>query len=287
MREGSSRFEWIHKKISGEEFWTDTSLTVIPIGGKNFIYCVWRDITDRKRAEEELRRSHEQPRILSTHINKVREEERARIAREMHDELGQMLTTLNMDISWIKKRLPSAVKDILLFEKAEATSILVKQAIKRVQKVSAELRPVILDDFGLVAALEWAVDKFKKQTGIDIQMATETDVDLNGECSTQIYRIVQESLTNVARHASATKLVIYLKREDDNMVLEINDNGRGISDEKKDSLNSFGILGMRERAVSMGGEFTINGIRGKGTTVRVKVPITGARAGSSQDNQNS
>jgi len=397
MREGSSRFEWVHKKINGEEFWTDVSLTVIPIGGKNFIYDVWRDITDRKnmeealiksetryremfennplpamvydlnsleivdvnktavshygytygeftamtlrelsgpedvpalleyiygpelgtkkrpwrhvkkdgtvidvevsghtlevsgrrcritiinditdrkKAEQQLKESHEQLRILSGHVNKAREEERAHIAREMHDELGQMLTTLNMNISWIKKRLPAATADTLLFEKAEATSILIKEAIKRVQKVSAELRPVILDDFGLVPALEWAVDKFKKQTGINIQMTTGTGIDLNGECSTQIYRIVQESLTNVARHASATKLDIRLGREGDNIVLKIHDDGRGISDKEKGDPNSFGILGMRERTVVMGGEFTINGIRGKGTTVRVKIPVS-------------
>ena len=195
------------------------------------------------------------------------------MARELHDELGQILTTLNMDISWIKKRLSSANVSSLISEKANNMSALIKEAIKSVQKVSTELRPVILDDFGLVPALEWAVNKFKMQTDIDIKMRIGSDIDLDGERSTQIYRIVQESLTNIARHASATKLNIRLEREDDNIVLEIKDNGKGISDKEKTDLNSFGILGMKERAVILGGELTINGIRGKGTTLKVKMPF--------------
>ncbi|MCX5804822.1 MAG: PAS domain S-box protein [Proteobacteria bacterium] len=396
MIEGSSRFEWLHKKINGEEFWSDVSLTVITIGGKDFIYDVWKDITDRKnmevalkkseiryrrmfdhnplpafvfdfntleiidvneaaiihygytyeeftnmkatelhppgdvssvlshlnkpklgktkgpwkhvkkdgtlidaeisghtlefsgklcriaivnditdrkKAEEELKISYEQLRILSTHINKAREKERKDVARELHDELGQILTKLNMDISWIKKRIFSEIENTLFFEKADAMSVLIKQAIKSVQKVSAELRPVILDDFGLLPALEWTVNNFKTQTDVDAKITIGSNIDFDGERSTQIYRIVQESLTNAARHASATKLNVRLEREGNNIVLEIKDNGKGISDKEKTDLHSFGILGMRERAIILGGEFIINGVRGKGTTVRVKIPL--------------
>jgi PAS domain S-box-containing protein len=259
----------------GSRFWTSINAHVVRSADGDTLYFEGtnQDITDRKNTEEKLKASYEQLRTLSAHINKAREEERAFVAREMHDELGQILTTLNMDISWIKKRLSATPANKLLVRKAEYMSTLVKEAIATVQKVSAELRPVILDYFGLVPALEWIVDKFRNQTGINVKLVVGADIDLEREHSTQMFRIIQESLTNVARHAEATELNLRLEREANNIVLEIYDNGKGISDAAKDDINSLGILGMRERVSIMGGEFTIDGSIGKGTTVCVRAPF--------------
>jgi PAS domain S-box-containing protein len=230
-----------------------------------------RDITERKQAEEELRSSREQLRALSAHLQSIREEERALIAREIHDELGQELTGLKMDLSWLIKRLPGDQE--ILVKKTESMSKLVDNTIQSVRRISTKLRPGVLDDLGLTAAIEWQAQDFQNRTGIECEFNSNLrEVDLDRDRSTTVFRILQETLTNVARHASATRVNICLKEEEATLVLIVEDNGRGITKSEIFDPKSFGLLGMRERALVFGGEVEIRGTAGRGTTVTLKIP---------------
>lgn len=236
-----------------------------------------KDITERRWAEEELRRSREQLRSLSTHLQSMMETERTLIAREIHDELGQALTALRMDISWLEKRLPH--DQTLLFEKTKSMAEIIHNSIKTVQRISIELRPGMLDDLGLAAAMEWQAEEFQNRTGITCELAFDPeDIILDQDRSTAIFRIFQETLTNVARHAKATRAKISLKEKMDELVLKVRDNGKGIAEKQISSPKSFGLMGMRERASHLGGLFKINGVPGKGTTVEVKIPAGNCQA---------
>jgi len=270
LRDGCGAFEWVHRDLTGKEFWVEVFLTAISERAPMITFGTWRDITERKRAEKELRESYERLRMLSAHIQEVREYERKSIARELHDVLGQMLTTINMDLAWMKKKTPEKEKAIL--GKITAVISLVKQAVKTVQKVSSELRPVILEDFGLIPAIEHAAQSFQGKTGITTEVKLDPGVDLDRKRSIALYRIFQEVTTNVIRHAGATKLHVSLERDRDVIALEIRDNGRGVSDKEIEDKSSFGILGMRERALFIGGRFHIRGVPGVGTGVRVEIP---------------
>jgi len=231
-----------------------------------------RDITERKRAEEELKASREQLRRLSTHLQSVREEERTNLARDIHDELGQALTALKIDLSWLAKGFPADQKPLL--EKTRSMSKLVDMTIQRVKSIATELRPGLLDDFGLVAAIEWQAGEFQKLTGISIEISTKPeDIVLDRDCSTVLFRVFQELLTNVVRHAEATKVKVSLVEEADEIVLTVKDNGRGIAREQISDPRSFGILGMRERVRFWQGEFKISGTPGKGTTAVASIPL--------------
>jgi PAS domain S-box-containing protein len=232
-------------------------------------------------AEFQLKISREQLRRLSAHLQSAREEERTRIAREIHDELGQSLTGLKMDISWLSKKMQNlGIDNPQLQEKAAGMSALVDSTIKTVRKISSELRPGVLDYLGLPAAIEWQSQDFQNRTGILCNIISlPKDLQLDQNKSTAIFRIFQETLTNVARHAQASAIDIELLRENDKLILEIEDNGRGITDGELLNTSSFGILGMRERTLLLGGEFTIRGEINKGTTVLVKIPITESNDG--------
>lgn len=236
-----------------------------------------RDITERKRAEQELRGSREQLRALSAHLQSAREEERKRIAREVHDELGQVLTGLKMDLSWLGKRLSK--DQTLLLEKTKAMSGLVDNTMETVRRISTELRPGLLDDLGLIAAVEWHAEEFKRLTGIRCQVASNWDgAILNQDLSTAVFRIFQETLLNVARHTHATRVKASLMKENGSLVMEISDNGKGITREDISNPKSLGLVGMRERALLWGGEVDISGVQGKGTTVTVHIPLNGEGA---------
>ena len=236
-----------------------------------------RDITERKRAEEQLRGSREQLRALSAHLQSAREEERKRIAREVHDELGQVLTGLKMDLSWLGKRL---LKDqTLLLEKTKAMSGLVDNTMETVRRISTELRPGLLDDLGLIAAVEWHAEEFKRLTGIRCRITSNCDgAILDQDLSTAVFRIFQETLLNVARHTRATRVKASLMKENGSLVMEISDNGKGITREDISNPKSLGLVGMRERALLWGGEVDISGVQGKGTTVTVHIPLNGEGA---------
>jgi len=225
----------------------------------------------RHKMEEELRSSRQQLRDLAAHLQSVREEERAGIARELHDEMGQALTALKMDLSWLNKRL--ARDDSSLVEKVKSMTKLADTAIRRVKRLSTELRPGILDDLGLTAAIEWQVEEFEQRTGIECDVSVDEVIILEQDCSTAIFRIFQEALTNIARHAKATKVIGSLKEEDGKLVLEVRDNGKGITEKQICDAKSFGIMGMQERVYLWGGEVKISGIREEGTTVRVSIPL--------------
>ncbi len=225
-----------------------------------------------RRAEEQLRESHEQLRALSTYLQSVREEERTRIAREVHDELGQALTSCKLDLSWIAGKLPRELKPLV--EKTRALTSHIDSTIQTVRRISTELRPGVLDHLGLVAALEWQANEFQNRTGIKCDVRSNLrERPLDQNLSTTFFRIFQETLTNVIRHAGATQVSVDLQEEDGRITLDVKDNGRGISRSEMSRTNSMGLLGMRERAALLGGIFKIGRlVRGRGTRVNVSIP---------------
>lgn len=232
-----------------------------------------QDITERKRTEETLRKSYEQIRNLTSHLQTIREEERTSIAREIHDELGQALTALRMDSDWLEGRMPKDKKEML--ERVTAMSRMIDMAIEMVKRISSELRPGILDDLGIGAAIEWQAQEFRNRTGIECEIRIDPEeMTLDKNLSTTIFRIFQEAITNVARHAKATKVSITLEQKENQLVLAVKDNGKGITQEHISDPRSYGLLGIRERAYVYGGEVTISGVKGEGTTVTVIIPLS-------------
>ena len=227
---------------------------------------------ERLRAHEKLRISQIALRNLSLYLQTAREEERTHIAREIHDELGQALTALKMDLSWLKKRV-SPEQDSLRAKTATMEGV-IDATMQTIQRLSGELRPGILDDLGLAAAIEWQAGEFEKRTGIPcrVQVSPE-EIILDRERSTAVFRIFQEALTNVARHAKATEVTATLETREGAVALEVADNGRGITEGELASPRSFGLLGIRERVLFLGGRVAISGTPGKGTTVRVEIPL--------------
>ena len=222
------------------------------------------DITERKKIEDALR-------ALAARLQSVREEERTKVAREIHDELGQALTAIKIDLVSLIRELPADQEQ----QRKRPDSILelVDQTIQSVRRISTELRPGILDDLGLVAAVEWAAEEFEARTGTRCRLDLPgNDIEIDQERATAMFRIFQETLTNVARHANASEVGVRLAKENGDLTLEVNDNGRGIGEEQVSAGGSLGILGMRERAALLGGEFGIIGAPEKGTTVRVRIP---------------
>ena len=223
------------------------------------------EVRERKNAEEQMR-------ALAARQERVREDERTRLAREIHDEFGQMCTALKMDIAWIAKRLPK--DEVKLADKSQAALKLVGELIKSLRQVSTELRPSMLDTLGLVSAIEWQAQQFESHTGIRCELfLPEKDFYLDKERSTAIFRIFQETLTNVARHARAKKVKTSLMTADHSIALITHDNGKGFEPSTVEGRGSFGLLGMKERAHLLGGELKVSSRPGKGTTVAVHMPL--------------
>ena len=232
---------------------------------------VIRDLTERLRAEKDLAASYEAIRKLTSHIQDVREEERTSMAREIHDELGQLLTVLKMDISWLSKKFDTATGDVK--EKLSDLLGLIDKTVGTVRKISSELRPTLLDDLGLIAAMEWHLEEFEKRSGIKKQLeAPNEELQISDSLKIGLFRIFQESLTNVARHSGADTVNVSLVQEDNRIVLKIADNGKGF-DKNQTSSETLGVLGMKERTLMMGGKYHIIGIPGQGTTVEVMIPV--------------
>lgn len=230
-----------------------------------------RERAERRRAEKQLRESHEQLRSLSVYLQHVREEERIRIAREVHDELGQALTGLKLQLTWLTNRLPDNLKG--LHGQARAMAERIDETIHSVRRIATELRPGLLDTAGLLAAIEWQANEFQQQTRIKCHVkATIVDTVWDQDLNTAFFRIFQETLTNVIRHADASKVEVRLTETAGQLVLEVKDNGRGISEAEINNTKSIGLLGMRERAALLGGEVRLRGDAGKGTTVSVRIP---------------
>jgi PAS domain S-box-containing protein len=272
-------FENEIKTRSGEQRlvkWTNTTLR--DLNGQFIgVAALGDDITQRKLAEEQLLASREQLRALSERLRRVKEEEGIRIAREIHDELGSALTSLKWSLLRFDK-----VYSATDHSPAQATGRkeieemvgLVDATINTVRRIASELRPGVLDDLGLVSAIEWHAQQFQELTGIVCRFESSIEnVDLNREQATTIFRIFQEAMTNILRHAQATKVNVLIEEEEGEFVLEIKDNGRGITESEKSGTRSLGLLGMRERAHSVGGRIEINGIAGKGSLLLVRLPI--------------
>jgi len=254
------------------------SSKVISYGGKRMCCSLVRDISERRRTEELLTSSFEEVRRLAAHLQSAREEERTLIAQEIHDELAQSLTALKFDLSWLQKRLKglSSAEDRVqpLLGKIGSMTELTDTTIKWARKLSRKLRPALLDDLGLVAAIEWEAKEFQARSDTICRFVSDIeDLPLTKDQSTALFRIAQESLTNVARHAGATKVTIRLRERNGMIILRIRDNGRGITEEARDHPKSFGLLGMRERCLVLGGKLHIHSYPGKGTTITVEIPL--------------
>jgi signal transduction histidine kinase len=220
---------------------------------------------------ERLKESEDKLRRLAAHLISVREEERAHIAREIHDELGQVLTGLKMEVGSLAKKL----KDPELIEKTDSMGKLIDSTVQTVRKIATGLRPEMLDDMGLIAAVGWQAKEFQKRTGIRCRVKLPPEVKFDIDVSTTMFRIFQEILTNVARHSRATRVDIELEVAPDKVALEVVDNGVGITDGDMTGKKSLGLLGMHERALLFGGDVKIVGTPSHGTRVSVSIPLKG------------
>ena len=226
---------------------------------------------ENARLYESEHAARQQLRDLTSYLQTAREEERTRISREIHDEFGQALTALKMDLSWLAKRLPADEPG--LAEKAIVMSGLIDDTIQAVRHVATELRPGMLDDLGLTAAIEWQTQEFAERTEMACKLyVSHEEISLDRDLATAVFRILQETLTNVARHAEATEVRVELEIGPDELTLVVRDNGRGITESQVSAPGSLGLIGMRERARSWDGAVVFEGVPGQGTTVTVRMP---------------
>jgi len=246
------------------------SLNPLRLDSTRAVCLIASDLSQMKLAEQALRASSEQYRNLAAHLLSVREDERARISRQVHDELGQSLTAMKMDLAWLAGRLPPSNSQML--KRIRATAQLADRVIRSVRRISTELRPAVLD-LGLAAAVEWQVQEFQARSGVQCKARLLIREILTSNVSTAMFRIFQETLTNVARHAKATRVEVVLQKQGDRLVLLIHDNGRGFDQLDPSLSNSLGLLGMRERAAVLGGHVDISSAPGKGTTIAAWIPL--------------
>jgi PAS domain S-box-containing protein len=258
----------------GSIIWVSASCRRVPgPDGKTLYFEGFvEEITERKQAAEDLQSSHDQLRALARRLQNAREEERKRVSREIHDELGQALTAIKMDLALVLQDLPP--DKVSEAHRARSAMKLLNQTLQSVRRIATELRPSMLDDLGLVAALEWAAEDFQARTGTECRIRLpEQDITLDPERATALFRIFQETLTNIARHAAATEVNARLANHDGVLLLEVRDNGKGVKPEELSAATSLGILGMRERALLLGGNLTITGAPGQGTMVIARIPV--------------
>jgi signal transduction histidine kinase len=236
------------------------------------------EVAERKKVEDALRKSRQELRDLASHLLSVREQERTDIAREIHDELGQALTALKMDVHWLGSRVGNGQPTVIA--KLAAMSKLVEGTIHAVRRISSQLRPKLLDDLGLSAAMEWQAREFEQRSGVRCGIRSEPDdIVLDSARSTTLFRIFQETLTNVARHAEASRVDVVLTNFAGTLEMRIDDDGRGIRPEQVTDGRSLGIVGMRERVRSLGGRLEISGRPGRGTIVHVALPAEEGEGG--------
>jgi PAS domain S-box-containing protein len=267
---------WRHRKKNGKIIDVEVISHEIEFDGRSARLVLANDVTEKKKAEDDLRQSREQLRELAGYLQKVREEERAAIAREIHDELGQVLTSLKMNLIFVDKKIKGngngfTINDI--HNEISGMTSIIDHSVKRVRKIITELRPEMLDQLGLIPALEWQTKEFIAKSGIECELKNNFgDTSINRNISIAVYRIFQEALTNVMRHSKATRVNVNINRINNHLELEISDNGIGI-EKRDDKSKSFGVIGMRERAIILGGEFKLEPNKPSGTKILVNIPL--------------
>ena len=270
-RDMAQRREILGRRADGSEFPIEATVSQVQLSGETLYTAILRDVTERRRAERQLQESNRQLRELSSSLQTVREQERARISRELHDELGQQLTGLKMELSWLAKHVHDEKG---ADDKIDSMKKQVDTTIKSVRRLSTELRPTVLDDLGLGAAIEWLADDFKRKTGVDVQLDLAADDCAEGDALvTSLFRIVQECLTNVVRHAGATQVRISLLQVNAALELKVADNGRGMTAGMRASEGGNGLVGIRERALMLGASAVVASWPGEGTEVKVTIPL--------------
>jgi len=260
-------------RTDGEEFPIEASISQVGESGNHFYTVILRDITLRKRSEDTMLRQQRELRELSARVVEAREEEKTRIARELHDELGQLLTALKMDLAWLRERLPAGGAG--LDARAQAMGQLLDQTVASTRRISADLRPLMLDDLGLADAATWLVSDFASRSGVQCEIEVSGDgafAELDGTLATAVYRALQESLTNIAKHARASHAWVVLRAADGQVTFEVEDDGQGIADGDTDKERSLGLKGMRERVTYFGGTLEIARAPRGGTRIRARVP---------------
>ena len=271
LKDGHVIYDIVHRAKDKKQIPVEINSHLFIYNDNPTILSIARDITERKQAEEKLKRSSKLLRELATHLQSIREEERTMISQEIHDELGQVLTALKIQVSLLANKLNKNQEP--LKQKINSLADMIDSSVESVQKISSKLRPGILDELGLIAAIEWQTEEFQKLTNMKCSVALPKDeLNLDRKKTTAIFRIFQEALTNIARHSEAQKVLVSLYNHQSNIYLEIQDNGKGITQEQIKDFKSLGIHGMKERAMVFGGEVYLEGNPGKGTIVKIEIP---------------
>lgn len=260
------------RKKDGTDLLFEVNALEILFNGKRVYMGSFNDITEQEKAKDDLEQTNIQLRELASHLQNIREEERASMAREIHDELGQQLTAIKMDISWLNKKLSPT--DETHKQKIKDLFGLIDNTIQTVRRISSELRPAVLDDLGLAEAIRWQIAEFKKRSGIPVNFSSNVDEQkFPADITTGIFRIFQESLTNIARHAEATLVICELKKLSGYLILKITDNGIGFDIHQKSKRKTLGLLGIKERIAMLNGKYQIVSEIKTGTSVSVKIPL--------------
>jgi PAS domain S-box-containing protein len=259
-------------RADGVEFPIEASISQAVVRGQRLSTVILRDITEHRNAEKEIRHSHDELRKLAAAMLEVREAERTRIARELHDELGQALTALKMDLEWLGSGIPPERAD--LAEQLATMRELLDATVATTRRIAADLRPRVLDDLGLRAAAEWLAHNVSERHGLACELRIDPSCAVLGEPhASAIFRIMQESLTNAVRHAQAQRLEVRLERTMEAAVLSVSDDGIGMAPNARAKPNSFGLRGIRERVLLLGGQLSIVSEPGAGTTIVARIPL--------------
>ena len=264
-------------RADGEEFPIEASISQAGEPGGRVFTVILRDITLRRQYDETLLRQQQELRELSARVQEAREEEKARIARELHDELGQLLTALKMDLAWLREHLPDG--DDGLAARADGMGLLLDRTVSSSRRIAADLRPLMLDDLGLADAAQWLVEDFGKRSGVRLELSVAENAAFDAlakGAATAVYRAIQESLTNIARHSGAKNAWVLLAQENGAVLVEVEDDGRGVSPEDLAKPSSLGLKGMRERVAYYGGALEVGRAPRGGTRLRLRVPLPAA-----------
>ena len=256
-------------RANGEEFRMDASISQVDTRGGKLFTVILRDVTERVRAQEELS-------AFAAEANTIREAEKRRIARELHDELAQLLTALKMDTIWVRDSLPDGGQAVAT--KLGDMLTMLDTAVAATRRIAADLRPLLLDDLGLIPAVEWLVHNFTQRTGVACALLADEELELPEPYATAVFRIVQESLANVAKHAQASQVEVRIECTPAAVTMRVADNGRGFSPAAPRKPHSLGLMGLRERAHLLKGSIDVDSQLGKGTRIVVRIPMAEAGA---------